>query len=151
MRQVRGATAFFACAPHQCVVAYLDDVFFLTGRSGSLGRPFHIRRPTYDDPMSTKPPVIVHYAYRPKRQPKKKARLALPTRIVTIPSKRARKAVERPEAEPEAAVERPRIVTANKPKTKPYTGPAARDEDVDEAALEQARAFLKKALRPPNN
>ena len=82
---------------------------------------------------------------------KKKARLALPTRIVTIPSKRARKAIERPEAEREAAVERPRIVTANKPKAKPYTGLAARDEDVDEAALEQARAFLKKALRPPNN
>ena len=42
------------------------------------------------------------------------------------------------------AVERPRIVTANKPKTKPYTGPAARDEDVDEAALEQARASSRR-------
>jgi hypothetical protein len=53
-------------------------------------------RKTYDDPMSAKPPVIVHYAYRPKRRPKKKARLALPTRIVTIPSKRARKAIDAP-------------------------------------------------------
>ena len=30
-------------------------------------------------------------------------------------------------------------------------GPAARDEDVDEAALEQARALLKRAVRPPND
>jgi hypothetical protein len=45
----------------------------------------------------------------------------------------------------------PRIVAAKKPKSKPYNGPAAREEDIDEAALEQVRAFLKKALRPPND
>ena len=58
--------------------------------------------------------------------------------------------MERPEAEPGTAAERPRIVTAKKPKSKPNISPAARDNDGDEAALEQARAFLKRALRPPN-
>ncbi len=64
--------------------------------------------------MASKPPVIVHYAYRPKRARKKKAlQPAIANRIITIPRKRASQPVERPEAE-DATVERPRIVTIRK-------------------------------------
>jgi hypothetical protein len=67
--------------------------------------------------MASKPPVIVTSHYRPKRAAHKRtAQPAIPNRIVTIPSKRARMPAERPEAEPAPAVaERPRIVTARKP------------------------------------
>jgi hypothetical protein len=71
--------------------------------------------------MPTKPPVIVHYVHRPKRARKRKAQPALPTRIVTIPSKRAKKAEEpavqvAQAAAPPAAIKAPRIVTARKPR-----------------------------------
>jgi hypothetical protein len=42
-----------------------------------------------------------------------------------------------------------RIVTANKPKSKPYTGPAARDEDTDATATEPRPCIRAEALAAP--
>jgi hypothetical protein len=103
--------------------------------------------------------TLVTHFYRPRRARKKKAAVA-PTgpRIVTIrrapppgeaelpvPSATEAQIPETPRAKPSS------IVTAKKPRRKPYNGPAARDDDIDEAPLEQARAFLKRARRPPND
>ena len=88
--------------------------------------------------MPTKPPTIVHYVYRPKRAPKKKAsQPAIPTRIVTIPSKRARQPVERPEAEahPEPAPETPRIVSHGSRGADLPTGPTCRRRNTSGGAM----------------
>lgn len=98
--------------------------------------------------------TLVTHFYRPRRARKKKAAVA-PTGPRIVPTiRRAPPPDEDEPPEPSAATEAqipktPRakpssIVTAKKPGRKPYNGPAARDDDIDEAPLEQARAFLKK-------
>jgi hypothetical protein len=93
--------------------------------------------------MLTKPPAIVHSVYRPKRARKRETPVAIPMRIVTAqpPKKHLGGPVQRIEAEPAAAPERPRIVTALR-KTSTRFGPV---QDID-AEEHQRRGDAAKAL-----
>jgi hypothetical protein len=68
--------------------------------------------------MPTKPPAIVHPAYRPKRARKRKQSVAIPIRIVTAkpPEKHLGGPVQRIGDVQEPVAERPRIVTARMPR-----------------------------------
>ena len=89
--------------------------------------------------------TIVSTDFRPKRARKRKHPVAVPARIVSAkkpgPATPAidEAATERKRPTQPAAITGPRIVTAKPPGRKPHIGAAARDEDVDEAALERAR------------
>ncbi len=100
--------------------------------------------------MASKPPVIVHYAYRPKRSRKKKApQPAIANRIITIPRKRASQPMERPEAEDSpVTAERPRIVTARKPRGRFGDVPDMTPEEHQrrgDAAVELFREIVRRA------
>jgi hypothetical protein len=99
--------------------------------------------------MPTKPPVIVHSAYRPKRVRKRKQSVAIPMRIVTTkPKKHLGGPVRRIEGVQELAPERPRIVTAAR-KTSTRFGPV---QDIDakehqrrgDAAVELFREIVRR-------
>ena len=105
--------------------------------------------------MPTKPPVIVHSDYRPKRARKRKTAVAIPMRIVTAkpPKKHLGGPIQRIEGVQEAAPERPRIVTV-----KPKPGRFGPVQDIDaekhqrrgDAAVELFREIVHRTQERQN-